>query len=51
MSSLLLIASDLTFFEIGMGLLAAGVWERALLSLPVNIVGPGGWLLDTGSAD
>jgi len=51
MSSLLQLASNVTFFEVGMGLLVFGVAERILLALPADVVGPGGWLLDTGGAD
>ena len=51
MSSLFQLASNVTFFEVGMGLLVFGVAERLLFALPSSIVGPGGWLLDTGSAD
>lgn len=51
MTSLFQIASGLSFFEIGMGLIALGVVERLLLALPEEVVGPGGWLLDTGGAD
>jgi hypothetical protein len=51
MSSLIQLASNATFFEVGMGLLVFGVAERVLFALPPNVVGPGGWLLDTGNAD
>ncbi len=43
------ILADITFFEVAMSLLAVGVIERLMYRLPVEAVGPGGWLLDTGS--
>jgi hypothetical protein len=43
--------SQITFFEVTMSLLAVGLVERLLYRLPVEVVGPGGWLLDTGRSD
>ncbi len=43
--------SQITFFEVMMSLLAVGLAERLLYRLPVTVVGPGGWLVDTGSAE
>ena len=43
--------AEITFFELGMTLIALGVIERLLYLLPRDVVGPGGWLLDTGAAD
>lgn len=51
MTALAQLAGDITFFEFGMSLLALGAIERILFSLPEDIVGPGGWLLDTGEAE
>lgn len=41
--------TEISFFEVAMSLLALGLIERALYLLPSDIVGPGGWLLDTGA--
>jgi hypothetical protein len=43
--------SQITFFEVMMSLVLVGAIERLLYRLPVEMVGPGGWLLDTGNAD
>lgn len=51
MSAFIEFTSHVTFFELGVSLLAIGVIERLLLTLPEEVVGPGGWLLDTGEAD
>ena len=42
---------DISFFDVTMSLIAIGVIERLLYLLPEDIVGPGGWLLDTGATD
>ncbi len=42
---------DVTFFQVAMALVVVGVVERLLYLLPEHVVGNGGWLLDTGSAD
>jgi len=41
--------SDISFLEVAMSLLALGLIERGLFLLPSDMVGPGGWLLDTGT--
>ena len=51
MSTLAAFISDITFFEVGMSLLILGAIEQVLIRLPEDMVGPGGWLLDTGNAD
>lgn len=43
--------SDITFLDVTLSLIALGVIERLLYRLPETMVGPGGWLLDTGVAD
>ncbi len=45
------IAGHVSFLEVGLALITLSVIERLLLRLPTDIVGPGGWLLDTGTAD
>ena len=47
MSFLAYILSDISFFEVSMSLLAVGLIERVIYRLPTEMVGPGGWLLDT----
>lgn len=49
MSLIAYILSDISFFEVSMSLLAVGLIERVIYQLPVDVVGPGGWLLDTGA--
>ena len=49
MSLIAYILSDISFFEVAMSLLAVGVIERFIYRLPTEMVGPGGWLLDTGA--
>jgi hypothetical protein len=49
MSLLSHIVSDISFAEVALSLLAVGVIERFIYLLPVEMVGPGGWLLDTGT--
>lgn len=49
MSLITYILSDISFFEVTMSLLAVGVIERFIYLLPTEVVGPGGWLLDTGT--
>jgi hypothetical protein len=49
MSLLAYILSDISFFEVSMSLLAIGLIERVIYRLPADMVGPGGWLLDTGT--
>ena len=44
------IASEITFFNVCMSLIAVGLIERGLYMLPESVVGEGGWLLDTGPA-
>ena len=43
--------SQISFLELGLTLITLGVIERCLHCLPSDIVGPGGWLLDTGEAE
>lgn len=45
----MILLTDITFFEVAMSLIAVGCIERALYLLPDDMVGPGGWLLDTGT--
>jgi len=45
----MIVFADVTFFEVALSLLAVGLIERALYLLPSDMVGPGGWLLDTGT--
>ena len=49
MSLFAYILSEVTFFEVAMSLVAVGVIERFIYLLPADMVGPGGWLLDTGT--
>lgn len=49
MSLIAYILSDISFFEVAMSLMAIGVIERFIYLLPTAMVGPGGWLLDTGA--
>ena len=49
MSLFAYILSEVTFFEVAMSLVAVGVIERFIYRLPADMVGPGGWLLDTGT--
>jgi hypothetical protein len=49
MSLLAYMLSDISFFEVAMSLLAVGLIERVIYLLPTEVVGPGGWLLDTGT--
>lgn len=49
MSILAYILSDISFFEVAMSLIAVGLVERVIYRLPADMVGPGGWLLDTGT--
>ena len=49
MSLFAYILSEVTFFEVAMSLVAVGVIERYIYLLPADMVGPGGWLLDTGT--
>ncbi len=51
MSLLSHLFADITFFEVAMALVAVGVIERLLYLLPEQVVGNGGWLLDTGAPD
>ncbi|GGL76102.1 hypothetical protein [Wenxinia marina] len=50
MTTLTAFIADVTCFEVVVSLLAVGVAERLLYLLPASVVGPGGWLLDTGPA-
>ena len=45
------ILANITFFEVAMSLLAVGMIERMIYRLPAAMVGPGGWLLDTGAPE
>ncbi len=47
MTTLAAFIAEITFFDVGMSLIAVGIVERILLRLPKEMVGPGGWLLDT----
>jgi hypothetical protein len=49
MSLFAYVLSEISFFEVAMSLLAVGVVERFIYLLPAEMVGPGGWLLDTGT--
>lgn len=49
MSTLAAFVNEVTFFEIGMSLIVVGVIEQIVVRLPADMVGPGGWLLDTGA--
>lgn len=49
MSLIQFIAAEISFFEVMLSLLAVGVIERFIYLLPITAVGPGGWLLDTGT--
>ena len=49
MSLLQTLAAEISFFEVALSLLAVGVIERFIHLLPAAMVGPGGWLLDTGA--
>lgn len=49
MSLLSHLLSEISFFEVALSLLAIGVIERFIYLLPEAMVGPGGWLLDTGT--
>lgn len=49
MSILSAFFSDVTFTEVCMSLLVVGLIERIVVRLPEDMVGPGGWLLDTGA--
>lgn len=48
MSFFVLIPAGVSFFDLAMALLVVGLVERALYLLPADMVGDGGWLLDTG---
>ena len=41
--------ADITFFEVAASLLVVGLVERVVIRLPEEMVGPNGWLLNTGS--
>ena len=41
--------ADITFFDVAMSLIALGMIERVVVRLPETVVGPNGWLLNTGS--
>ena len=43
--------SGISFMELGLTLITLGIIERGLHRLPSDVVGPGGWLLDTGEAE
>jgi hypothetical protein len=45
------ILAAITFFDLSMALLAVAVIDRALCHVPTDVVGPGGWLWDTGARD
>ena len=45
------ILADITFFEVAISVLGVGLIERMMYRLPVEMVGPGGWLLDTGASE
>ena len=51
MSLIQMLAAEISFFEVAMSLLCVGLVERAMHMLPAEMVGPGGWLLDTGTED
>ena len=42
--------ADISFFEITMALVTVGVIERLVAFLPEEMVGPEGWLLQTGKS-
>ncbi len=50
MTTLIAFAADITFFEVCLSLLTVGLIERVVIRLPEEMVGPGGWLLDTGES-
>jgi len=50
MTALIQLTAEISFMDLGLGLVAVGIAERIALNLPEDMVGPGGWLLDTGSA-
>ena len=43
--------ADVTFLDAAAALVLIGLAERIVLWLPEGTVGPGGWLLDTGTAE
>lgn len=43
--------THISFYELALSLVTLGVVERLVHLLPTDIVGPGGWLLDTGTQD
>jgi hypothetical protein len=49
MSIIPALLSDVTFTEVCLSLVVLGVIERIMVRLPEEMVGPGGWLLDTGT--
>ena len=49
MTTLAAFLNDITFFEVGVSLIVLGVIEQVYIRLPEDMVGPGGWLLDTGA--
>ena len=51
MTTLVTFFADVTFLEVVASLVVVGLIERVVIRLPVEMVGPGGWLLDTGARD
>lgn len=45
------ILAQVTFFDVAVALLITALIDRLLCALPPGIIGPGGWLIDTGSQD
>lgn len=46
----LTLLTDVSFGDLLAALLLVGGLERLIYRLPATVVGPGGWLLDTGPA-
>ncbi|SMY08710.1 hypothetical protein [Flavimaricola marinus] len=49
MMTLTALLNDISFFEVCASLLVVGCVEQIFVRLPEDMVGPGGWLLDTGA--
>ncbi|MCC5975333.1 MAG: hypothetical protein JJT81_14955 [Rubellimicrobium sp.] len=45
------VLAQISFFEVAMAMLTTALIDRLVCVLPPGMVGPGGWLIDTGAED